>query len=248
MNWENSADWYDKIVGAKGHYYHEHLIIPRVLGLLEVKKAKNSSIVDFGCGQGVLAKQLPANLTYLGIDAAPTLLKLAEKAKKPGQSFLHADLTQPIAAEPEKYTHGVFILSLQNMPLPQMALRNAQTLLKKQGKLILVLNHPCFRIPRQSSWQVDAQKKIQYRRVDRYFTPLEIPIQTHPGGGEKGPETRSYHFPLSTYTHLLKEAGFVVLDMEEWCSDKESEGKARVMENRSRREFPLFLTLICSKT
>ena len=27
-SWETSSAWYDKIVGAKGHYYHEQVILP----------------------------------------------------------------------------------------------------------------------------------------------------------------------------------------------------------------------------
>jgi hypothetical protein len=35
--------------------------------------------------------------------------------------------------------------------------------------------------------------------------------------------------------------------MEEWCSDKKSEGAAARMEDRARKEFPLFLTILASK-
>ena len=27
-SWEGSHEWYDKIVGEKGHYFHEHVIFP----------------------------------------------------------------------------------------------------------------------------------------------------------------------------------------------------------------------------
>jgi hypothetical protein len=35
----------------------------------------------------------------------------------------------------------------------------------------------------------------------------------------------------------------VIDALEEWTSDKESEGKASRMENKARSEFPLFLAL-----
>jgi hypothetical protein len=37
--------------------------------------------------------------------------------------------------------------------------------------MVLLLTHPCFRVPRQSGWGWDEQRKLQYRRVDRYLTP-----------------------------------------------------------------------------
>jgi hypothetical protein len=105
------------------------------------------------------------------------------------------------------------------------------------------MNHPCFRVPRQSSWGVDEQKKLQYRRIDRYMEPLKIPIQTHPGQGDKSPQTWSFHHPLSTYVEGLSKSGFVIEKIEEWLSDKLSTGGKAKMENRSRLEFPLFLTI-----
>jgi hypothetical protein len=42
---------------------------------------------------------------------------------------------------------------------------------------------------------------------------------------------------------MLKDAGFVIEEIEEWTSDKESEGRAGRMENRSRNEIPLFMAI-----
>ncbi|MFS8563077.1 MAG: hypothetical protein LVR00_01585 [Rhabdochlamydiaceae bacterium] len=126
-------------------------------------------------------------------------------------------------------------------------MKNAHLLLKPQGKLLIVLNHPCFRIPRQSSWGVDEPKKLQYRRIDRYLSPLKIPIQTHPGKQHDSQETWSFHHPLSDYTRWLQEAGFTIEIIEEWISDKTSTGGHAKMENRSRAEFPLFLAILACK-
>ena len=63
----------------------------------------------------------------------------------------------------------------------------------------------------------------------------------HPGS-DSG-LTWSFHQPLSTYTKMLADNHFVIENLEEWTSDKESVGKASRMENRSRAEFPLFLAI-----
>ncbi|MGE5196684.1 MAG: SAM-dependent methyltransferase, partial [Anaerolineae bacterium] len=130
---------------------------------------------------------------------------------------------------------------------PFKVIQNAHQHLQSQGQLIIVLNHPCFRIPRQSSWGVDPEKHLQFRRVDRYFSALEIPILTHPSQKELSSKTFSYHYPLSSYSKWLQEAGFVMESIEEWCSDKKSVGKTARMENRSRQEFPLFLAFSARK-
>ena len=70
----------------------------------------------------------------------------------------------------------------------------------------------------------------------------KIPIVTSPGKSQSE-TTWSFHYPLSSYFSFLQNAGFVVQDLQEWCSDKESLGKAARWENRARKEFPLFMAI-----
>jgi hypothetical protein len=82
-----------------------------------------------------------------------------------------------------------------------------------------------------------------YRRVDRYMSPMDIPILSNPGkmNSEK---TWTYHRPISTYINALRAAGFVLDEMQELVSDRESKPGARAKaENRSREEIPMFLAL-----
>ncbi len=76
---------------------------------------------------------------------------------------------------------------------------------------------------------------------------MKIPIQAHPSKGKDSPVTWTFHHPLSSYFQWLNATGFTVETMEEWVSTKESEGKNAKMENRSRAEFPLFLTIVANK-
>jgi len=243
-SWEDSHKWYDSIVGEMGHYYHEHVILPRVTKMLSLENG--DSLLDLGCGQGVLSRHLALDVDYVGVDAAPSLIQEAKRRSK--RPFFVGDITKPLSIKHAPFSHATLILVLQNVDDPESTLKHAADALKPGGKLLIVLNHPCFRIPRQSSWGVDEDKKLQYRRIDRYFTPLKIPIQTNPGNKEKSAETWSFHHPLSTYIQWLAKYGFMVKTLEEWLSDKQSRGGKAKMENRSRDEFPLFLTILAEKT
>lgn len=245
--WSHVDKWYDDIVGKEGHYYHQHVILPRLLPLLDLASFSAPSLLDLACGQGVLARHLPASLAYTGIDLSAPFIELAKKQQTRCQQFLVGDICQPLPLPKHTFSHAAIILALQNVAEPQLVLKNASHHLIERGRLVIVLNHPSFRIPRQSQWGVDEKKKLQYRRVDRYMSPLKIPIQTHPSQREHSPATYSFHYPLSDYSRFLAQAGFVIEQIEEWKSDKVSTGKAARMENRAREEFPLFLTLVAVK-
>lgn len=243
-SWEPVNKWYKNIVGKEGHYYHQNVVIPGILKLLKLENS--SSILDLACGNGVMCNHLPKNIYYEGVDLSASFIKEAKK-NYPTRTFYTSDITEKLPVKKSDFTHAIMVLALQNLEHPHKAFHSAAQHIKANGKFIIVMNHPSFRIPRQSSWKVDSEQQIQYRRVDRYSSALKIPIQSAPSKGEKSPSTWSFHYPLADYSRWLNEAGFAIELIEEWHSDKVSTGKAAKMENRCRDEFPLFMTLICNK-
>ena len=247
-SWQKIGKWYNDSVGESGHYYHQSLIIPNVLKLLNFPDNKQSTLLDLACGQGVLSRHLPSSVSYVGVDAASQLISAA-KQYKPSTShqFIHTDVTHKLPIKNTLFSHASIILALQNIENFQAVFQNVSQHLQPGAPFIIVINHPCFRVPRQSSWKTDEENKIQYRRIDRYMTSMKIPIQTHPGQGKDSPQTWSFHHSISDYSKGLKEAGFVIELIEEWCSDKVSEGRAAKMENRSRQEIPMFMAILARK-
>ncbi|MCH9609495.1 MAG: hypothetical protein S4CHLAM45_10170 [Chlamydiales bacterium] len=234
-SWEPIQKWYDDLVGTKGHYYHKHVILPKLIPLLGL--SKDASLLDLGCGQGILARFIPKGVRYQGIDLSPSLIQSAQSA--PLHTFTVADACKPLKIG--KFSHACAMLSLQNMEHADQAIKNISKHLEPNGTFVCVLNHPCFRIPRQSHWGVDKPKKLQYRRIDRYLTPMDIPIHL------RGETTMTFHHSLSDYSQWLYKSGLQIVVMEEWTSDKLSSGSASKMENRARNEFPLFLTIKSQK-
>ncbi|MFZ2199383.1 MAG: class I SAM-dependent methyltransferase [Microgenomates group bacterium] len=240
-SWSPVAKWYSGIVGEGGHYFHEHVILPGLKKLLDPKGGE--SVLDIGCGQGVYARSLPHNVDYTGIDISKELVLEAKKiTKNAKQIYFVADATKGIPVPSGSFDHAVSILAIQNMKDGAGAISNISQSLKEKGDFVMVINHPCFRIPRQSSWGKDEAQKLEYRRINRYLSPLEIPINAHPGLSDS-PVTWTYHEPLEYYAQAIKAAGMMISDIEEWTSDKVSVGKSAKGENRARSEFPLFLAI-----
>ncbi len=245
-SWQKVSEWYGAAVGRGGHYYHQHVILPNSLKLLDLQPG--DALLELACGQGVLARYIPGGVYYAGIDVAPALIQQAKRLdKNKSHVYLVADVSRRLPVEKKDFSHAAIILALQNIKSPEEVVRNARQHLKKGGRFLIVLNHPYFRIPRQTRWGIDEESKIQYRRVDRYLSHLAIPIAAHPGQRAKSEVTWSYHVPLAEYSQMLAEQGFVMERLEEWVSDKYSVGDAAKMENRARGEFPLFMALLARK-
>ncbi|MFZ4767704.1 MAG: class I SAM-dependent methyltransferase [Roseimicrobium sp.] len=243
--WEKSADWYDRIIGAQGSELYQRVVIPRSLELLQ--PCKDESILDLGCGQGVFTRALAAEgCRVIGVDAAPSLIERAKSYPS------HLPIRYEVRDAADLRELGpcdaaCSILALQNMEhLPDVC-RNAARVLKTGGRMLWVLNHPCFRIPRQTAWGWDEDRKIQYRRVDAYSSPMSIPIVMHPGQRESE-STISFHKSFTDLMACAFSTGFTLAGFQEWHSDKQSQPGPRARaENRARDEFPLFVAMLWRK-
>jgi len=250
-SWGTVAHWYDTLLHGEGTYQKE-VILPNLLRLLE--PIKNKKVVDIGCGQGFFAFALAeGGARVSGFDIATELI---ERAKE--NALQHSTLATSFGVAPshtlplKDHTHNtaIFVLSLQNILEYKEALVEAARVLKKEGELFIVLNHPAFRIPNGSSWEYDEKNQMQYRRIDHYAIPFSSKIDMTPG--TKNPKekkyTVSFHRPLQEYVKALTKAGLVITGLEEWHSHKKSQrGPRAKAEDTARKEFPLFLMIRAKK-
>lgn len=242
-SWEKSSNWYKKIVGDEGHYFHQAVIFPKIRNLINFEKI--NTVLDLACGQGIFERQIDPKTEYVGVDISKSLIDEAkQKSLNKNHKFLVADASKNLPLKENYFDLIIIILALQNIKNIEGVVKNAYQHLKDGGRFLIVLNHPIFRIPRQSSWGVDQQSKTQYRRIDRYMSSLEIPISTNPGKFQKSELTWSFHSPLSKFSQILFEKGFLIEKIEEWVSDKKSTGPMAKMEDRSRNEIPMFMAIL----
>jgi SAM-dependent methyltransferase len=245
-SWDPVADWYDGWVGPNGSRYHRKVAIPALLPLLDLQP--DQQILDIGAGQGVLAPYVAAaQAHYTGVDASRRLLRRAgaHHGRQQNVRFLRGDARRlhtigPLAAG--SFDTAVFLLSIQDMDPLAEVLASATWALKGNGRLVILMTHPCFRIPRQSGWGYDANRKLRYRRVDRYLTPLPVPMK--PYDGAQTGVTRSFHRPLQAYINGLVTAGCLVDQIREIpVGAALTASKNNRAEQLANAEIPLFLAL-----
>lgn len=240
--WDQAARWYDSIVGEEGSYYQREIILPRTLQMLDLQKGDR--VLDLACGQGVFSRFLHSKgIRVEGLDSSTELIQCAQSRSASEICFHVNDSCNPNALEGEKFDAVVCILAIQNIDPLESVFRNVARWLKPGGRFIVVMTHPCFRVPRQTHWGWDEEKRLEYRRIDLYATETPIPILTPPMA-KSDIYTMTYHRPLQSYFKALSEAGLAVDGLEEWVSNKVSQpGSRSRAENRARNEIPLFLAL-----
>ncbi|MGI8704006.1 MAG: class I SAM-dependent methyltransferase, partial [Candidatus Limnocylindrales bacterium] len=242
-SWDRVAGWYDGWVGERGSTYHQAVAIPAALELLDPQLAEE--ILDLGAGQGVLAPYIvERGARYTGLDASPRLIAAAKRRHGSRGRFLLGDardLRKVDGIRPASYDAAVFLLSIQDIDPIEPVLDSVTWALRPTGRVVIVMTHPAFRQPRHSGWGFDESRKLQFRRVDSYLTPMAVSMKSI--GGE--PPTRSFHRPLSSYVDALANAGFVVDAMREIADlpPDRRPGKQSRAASRADAEIPMFLAL-----
>jgi len=262
--WGGVAQWYHDTVEEKGSYQKD-LILPNLLRLMDVQPKE--AILDLACGEGFFSRRfnrLGAKVT--ASDISKELIEIGRRDKDAvGVEFQVAPADAIPFVIDASMDKAVIVLALQNIENVPGVFKECARVLKPAGKLYFVINHPAFRIPKQSSWGWAPAKSddrgageegtVQYRRVDRYISELREKIAMHPsalrqaqGEQAQGETTVSFHRPMQYFVKALKKNGFAVTGMEEWSSDRKSQpGPRAEAENRARIEIPMFMFIEARK-
>ena len=245
-SWDQVADWYDKLVGDEGSDYHRNLINPLALKMLSPQKGQK--ILDLACGQGVFCRELEKfGADVIGIDSSKKLIDLAKSRSPESIKYIVSDATNMKSFQNGTFDAVTCIMAIQNMDPLNKVISETSRVLKSGGRFLFVLSHPCFRIPKQSSWGFDNRKFIQYRRIDKYISEIKAPIRMHPGY-DPSQTTYTFHRPISEYFKALRANGMAVIDLSEWVSHRLSKpGTRAIAENTAREEIPLFMAILAQK-
>ena len=241
-DWSDVAEWYDRLVGETGSEYHREVVLPGVMRLLNPQPAQR--MVDVACGQGVLCRMLrDRGVEVMGIDAAEPLIRAARERGPNDIRYQVGDARELGFLHESSFDTAACVLAIQNIHPIQPMCEGVSRALKSGGRFVIVMMHPAFRGPKETSWGWDEAKKVQYRRVDRYLLPRKSPIVAHPGKAADV-YTWTFHKPIESYVKALHNAGLLIDALEEWPSHKTStSGPGAHAEKVARQESPMFLTL-----
>lgn len=249
-SWGSVATWYDKLLENGEDTYQDKVILPNLSRIIDLHNSKDKTILDLACGQGFWSRlYAKAGFKVIASDISSELISIAKSKTKEENLKIdfHVSSADDISFLKDDSVDFIsIILAIQNIENINGVMSEAQRVLKKGGKMIIVLNHPAFRIPKKSFWDFDNSNNIQYRRLDEYMSESREKIDMTPGiKYEKEKKyTVSFHRPLQIYFKTLSKNNFAVSRLEEWISHKSSqEGPKSMAEDKARKEFPMFMCL-----
>lgn len=181
--------------GDEGDATRKYLLNPTIFALLG--DVSGRTILDAGCGQGYLCRLLAQRgAVVTGVEPAEAWYAYAqqrERADLLGIRYVQADLST-WSAQTEVFDVVIANMVFMDIPEYEPALRNCVRALKKGGKLIFSLLHPCF----EESGSMWASKG--FVEVRDYFR--ERPVKQSYG--------HFVHRPLGTYFNSVMQAGCVI--------------------------------------
>ena len=168
-SWGKVADWYDDLL-KEDDTYQAKVILPNLSRLVDVKPEEH--ILDLACGQGFFSRAFATTGAQVtGVDISKELIDIADghlsRPSRPGRpsrpngletgtlEYFVAPSHQLTAIASGTIYKVIIVLALQNIEKIKETMEECARVLRPEGKLYIVLNHPAFRIPKRSSWGFD---------------------------------------------------------------------------------------------
>jgi SAM-dependent methyltransferase len=209
-NWETNAAFWIRIIRERLDPYRTELTDDAVLN--EVGPAEGRRILDAGCGEGYMSRLLAhRGASVVGIDSCQALVHAAQDHTTEGLSISYE--VGDVGALPLANTQFDIIVCnhlINDLPDPAIPFQEFARVLKPGGRLVILMLHPCFSIPRsteqRSNGGLISSEYFRVRRIEKHF---EI-------GGVTSPTTVVVWIrSIESYSELLFGAGFTITGLQE---------------------------------
>jgi 2-polyprenyl-3-methyl-5-hydroxy-6-metoxy-1,4-benzoquinol methylase len=201
-----------------GDLNRQYVIDPVILRM--IGRVEGLSALDAGCGNGYLSRLIAKKgACVTGVDISSEFIKMARQKEKEsplGIKYHLGSICNLHTYRDETFDIAVSNLALMDLPELDKAVQELQRVLKRGGKLVFSIMHPCFTSPPVHGWvriPFDSNRKEDriYLKVDRYFDrTMEIWSLS-----KDQPPLYSFHRTLSEYVKTLLRHGLKITDFEE---------------------------------
>jgi len=222
--WDEAAEPWADFVREHKDFYREEMNNPAFFRLLGNVRGKR--ILDLACGDGsntrILARR-GARVT--GVDFSERLIEFArqsERKEKLGIEYHVSDAANLEKFESDHFEVVTCFMALMDIENYREAIRETARVLKKNGRFIFSIVHPCFEWDDVTAsgqhigeWKYGEGKRSSARRplhyeITRYFGQLKL-ISSWDMKRLKRPfVTTAFHRTLTDYVQALFASGLLV--------------------------------------
>lgn len=214
--WDKYAKIFDEGIGNGDENLHKNFIDPLIFKYLENKNY--DCIADLGCGNGYLLNKL-SNYTdrVTGLDYSKKLIEIAkERTKSNSKVILRlSDLNKSFNIDSLSCDAIIANMVLQYLPKLDVFGKEASRVLKKDGVLIVVIDHPGHSLFLRAQALI-GKEDPHFITSGSYFT---IEKRTKKSLWDKA-ILEYYHRPISSYINSFLPY-FSLVNMDEVTQDGE---------------------------
>ncbi|MDQ7779102.1 MAG: methyltransferase domain-containing protein [Planctomycetota bacterium] len=246
--WDRAAEGWVDFVRTKKDYSREYMNSPAMFRMLGSVRGKK--MLDLGCGEGYNSRILARRgARVTGVDFSRALIESArrqEKARPLGIEYHVRD-----AADLRVFKSGSFdvvasFMALQDIENYRKAIKESARVLKKTGRLVFSVPHPCF-IRRTldgkqiGGWEFKKGTKTRSSRnalhfkTDRYFDTGSDKIVWDMARLNIRFKTTGFHWTITDFVDALHAAGMAVARIDEPQPSREGLRKYRIYFEKTLR-------------
>ena len=227
--WDEAAKTWVKFVREGKDYYREYLNGPalkRMMGEVEGKR-----VLDIACGEGYFSRYFATvGAKVTGIDISNSLLSKAieeEKRHPLGVKFFEADAANLRMLKSDSFDLAFCYMALMDIENYEGAISEASRILKRNGRFVAVIEHPCFVRHRVLDGKTvcDWKKRVSsgktenwfgvYYWISDYFTRHSYASEWKHSRLRSSFVTTGFHRTLSDYVNAMTKYSLVITKFDE---------------------------------
>jgi len=209
--YNTNAGFWVQIIREDRDRYRKGLTDPAILDV--IGEAHGLAVLDAGCGEGYMSRTLAGNgAKVTGIDISAELIKAAKAHQLSDELPVSFDVG---SVDSLPYDAGTFDLILCNHLLndledPARAIREFARVLSEDGRLVILMLHPCFYNKR-----AERDQPANNLLTATYFQARSVSQNFEVDGLRSPVPITAWLRPLEFYANALHESGFVITSLSE---------------------------------
>jgi ubiquinone/menaquinone biosynthesis C-methylase UbiE len=202
----------------------------------------NKRVLDLACGEGYNSRILAGKgAEVVGVDFSRELIGLAERAErseKLGVSYCVSDASD-LGFRSGCFDAVMCAMALFDIERYEDAVSEVARVLKKDGRFVFSIIHPCFEYgdlvngKPVAEWKCEEGKAL-HLEISRYFGTQRLEVVWDMKRLVKPFRTTSFHRTLTDYFRELRNSGFVVTGLVEPRATLDAAAKYPSLERHRR--------------